>query len=218
MQLSQHDKRECSLYEVMMNDNDLIRSLRFRSMGLRYLHFVRLIAEQVVNMRNKSVATWWGERTPQEEAEEFDRQTKWSDATVVEPLLFNFYHGLELLLKGFVLLESVPDPNHRLTHLLKYFVAAYPSETELITLFQKYLSQSAMPEILIDFLEKNESSVDRFFESLRYPFNRNLSRNYKHTMLKYKQSEGLPFYEELVADIGTMDKYAVALGRKLERR
>jgi len=122
------------------------------------------------------------------------------------------------LLKGFVLSESGPNPKHRLTHLLESFVAAYPSETELITLFQKYLIQSAMPEILIDFLKKNESSVDHFFESLRYPFNLNLSRNYKHTMLKYKGGEGLPFYEELVADIGTMDKCTVALGRKLERR
>jgi hypothetical protein len=73
-----------------------------------------------------------------------------------------------------------------------------------------------MPEMLIDFLEKNESSVDRFFESLRYPFDRSLSQSYKHIMLKYKGSEGLPFYEELVADIGTMAKCAVSLGRKLK--
>jgi hypothetical protein len=72
-----------------------------------------------------------------------------------------------------------------------------------------------MPEMLIDFLEKNESSVDRFFESLRYPFDRSL-KSYKHIMLKYKGSEGLPFYEELAADIRTMAKCAVSLGRKLK--
>lgn len=188
-------------------------------MGLKYLHLVRVTAEQIVSMKNKTVATWWGERTPEEEAKELDRQTKWSDARLVEPLLFNFYHGLELLLKGFTLYKSALNPklDHRLTVLLASFMKEYPGEVDLITTFQKYLSERTMPKMLRDFLKKNESSVDRFYESLRYPFNRDMSQNYEHIVLKYKGRKGLPFYEEILTDIGVIEKCAVALGRKLER-
>jgi len=83
-----------------------------------------------------------GERTPEEEAKELDRQTKWSDARLVEPLLFNFYHGLELLLKGFALWKSGSNPklDHLLTVLLDSFMKEYPREVDLISAFQKYLA------------------------------------------------------------------------------
>src|SRR4030042_170616 len=151
----------------MANQNIFFRSLSFWSMGLKYLHLVRVTAEQVVNTKNQIVATWWGERTPQEEAKELDRQTKWSDARLVEPLLFNFYHGLELLLKGFALWKSDSNPklDHRLTVLLDSFMKEYPGEVDLISAFQKYLAEPTMPEMLRDFLEKNESHVDRLYES-----------------------------------------------------
>jgi hypothetical protein len=188
-------------------------------MGLKYLHLVRVTAEQVVDAKNKTVATWWGDRTPEEEASELDRQTKWSDARLIEPLLFNFYHGLELLLKGFVLWAAGMDTklDHRMTRLLESFMAAFPNEHELTKVFQKYITRSAMTELLSEYLEQNGLSVDNFYESLRYPFDRKFAQNYEHLVLKYKGREGLPFYEQLVTDIGSLAKMAVSLGRKLEQ-
>ncbi len=201
-----------------MEKNSYFRSLRFWSMGLVYLHLVRVTAEQVVDAQNKTLSTWWGDHTPEEEASELDRQTKWSDARLIEPLLFNFYHGLELLLKGFVLLSAGTSTklDHRMTGLFESFVAAFPDEHELIELFQKYLTRSAMPAMLSDFLEQNDSSVDNFYQSLRYPFDRKFAKNYEHLVLKYKGGEGLPFYEKLVTDIRSLAQMAVALGRKIE--
>lgn len=45
-----------------------------------------------------------------------------------------------------------------------------------------------------------------------------MSQNYEHIVLKYKGRKGLPFYEEILTDIGVIEKCAVALGRKLEKR
>jgi len=202
-----------------MDQNRYFRSLCFWGMGLKYLHFVRVTAEQVVGARNKTVATWWGDRSPEEEAAELDRQTKWSDARLIEPLLFNFYHGLELLLKGFALWVAGTNTklDHRMTRLLKSFLEAFPDEHELTEVFQKYVTLPAMPALLRDFLEQNDLSVDKFYEALRYPFDRRFAHNYEHLVLKHKGREGLPFYEQLVKDIGTLARMAVALGRKLEK-
>jgi hypothetical protein len=202
----------------MINQDIFFRSLSFWRMGLKYLHLARVTAERIVSTKNRTVATWWGERGPEEEAKELGRQTKWSDARLVEPLLFNFYHGLELLLKEFALWKSGPHSklDHRLTVLLDSFMKEYPGEGDLIMAFQKYLAKPAMPEMLRDFLEKNGCSVNQLYESLRYPFNRDMSQIYEHIMLKYKGYKGIPFYEELVTDIGVIAKCAVALGRDLE--
>jgi hypothetical protein len=126
---------------------------------------------------------------------------------------------LELLLKGFVLWAAGSNPrlDHRITRLLESFVAAFPDEHELTEVFQKYVTRSAMPALLSDFLEQNDSSVDKFYESLRYPFDRRFAQNYDHLVLKYKGREGLPFYEKLVTDIGALARMAVALRRKLEK-
>ncbi len=107
--------------------------------------------------------------------------------------------------------------DHLLTGLLDSFMKEYPGEVDLISAFQKYLSEPTMPEMLRDFLEKNEFHVDRLYESLRYPSSRDMSQNYEHIMLKYKGRKGLPFYEELVTDIGVIAKCAGALGRELQR-
>ena len=202
-----------------MNQNSYFRSLCFWSMGIKYLHLVRVNAEQVVDAKNRTVATWWGDRTIEEEASELDRQTKWSDERLLEPLLFNFFHGLELLLKGFILSSAGTNQklDHRISRLLKSFMIDFPNEHELIKVFKKYLTQSEMPELLSSYLIKNEISVDRFYESLRYPFDRKFNQNYKYIMIKYKGRKGLPFFEELITDIRSISRMAVSLGRNIEK-
>jgi hypothetical protein len=66
-------------------------------------------------------------------------------------------------------------------------------------------------------LEQNCLSVDKFYESLRYPFDRKFSQNYEYLVLQYRGREGLPFYQELVTDIQSLRKLAVSLGRKIEK-
>jgi hypothetical protein len=61
-----------------------------------------------------------------------------------------------------------------------------------------------------------KNPVDKFYESLRYPFDLKFTQNFKHLVLQYKGREGLPFYQELITDIWSLRKLAVSLGRKNE--
>lgn len=137
---------------------------------------------------------------------------------MVIPLLFNFYHGLELILKGFVIASEGKSAklNHGLTQLYHKFIKNYKNQTKLNKFFSKYLDKTQMPSLLLDFLTHNKLSVDRFYESLRYPFDLNLSNEYQHFVLKYQGTNGIQFYRSMSKDIREMMKLIVALGYSLE--
>ncbi len=80
---------------------------------------------------------------------DYEEQTKWSDHNISLPLIYNFYHGLELLLKGFVLLKNTnqnPRLNHKIEQLLDDFKAYFSNEVELIALLEKYISRNPQIE------------------------------------------------------------------------
>lgn len=201
-----------------MSEDTYYMSFTFWSLGLKYLHLTRVTTEQVVENRNQMVATWWGEKTPVEEAAELDRQTKWSDSRLVEPLLFNLFHGLELVLKGFVLFRQSESRklDHALTKLLRSFRSLYPAEQELARIFARYIESVSMPALLRDFLDANAASVDTYYQLFRYPFDRKFTKEHDHFTLKYKGCKGLPFYQDLLVDLKGLPKIVVALGRRLE--
>jgi hypothetical protein len=201
-----------------MSQNTYYRSLTFWSLGLKFLHLTRVTTEQVVKNRNRTVATWWGDKTPEAEAAELDRQTEWSDARLVEPLLFNLFTGLELLLKGFVLFKQTEHLklDHALTGLLMSFRSMYPTEEELTGVLERYIEIAAMPALLRDFLAANAATVDRYHQLFRYPYDLKLTKEHDHFELKYKGRHGLPFYTDLLTDLNGLSKRAVDLGRRLK--
>lgn len=184
-------------------------------MGEKYLHLSECICEQIISSRNRYMIvsrediSW----------EEYETKTKWNDANMAIPLLFNFYHGLELMLKGFVLFseKSGSQLDHKITELYKKFLAGYTDQQELIFLLRRYIDKSALPELLLDFVSQNRLSVDQFYESLRYPYNKKLTSEYQHLILKYRGPKGLQFYSDLRKDIRSMMKLIVALSRLLEK-
>jgi hypothetical protein len=205
--------------ENMKQGEIYYRSRTFWILGLKYIHLVRITAEQVVEHRNSIVAMWWGEKSSEEETAELAQQTNWSDARLVEPLLFNLFHGIELLLKGFALFEEdeSPELNHKLTPLLQSFKDMYPEEAKLTAVFERYVNDAVMPELLRDFLNDNNATVDDYYQLLRYPFDFNFTKEHDHFKLKYKGAEGLPFYQELVTNLTDIAKKSVALGRRLKQ-
>ena len=81
---------------------DYKRSLAFWTTSLYYLKLVEAVADQMVCQGNQYVIIGDIPISP----EDYEEQTKWSDHNISLPLLYNFYHGIELLLKGFVLLKN----------------------------------------------------------------------------------------------------------------
>lgn len=184
-------------------------------MGEKYWKLSQGVCEHIIRNQNKYMLV-----SDQDiDWKEYERKTKWNDVNMVIPLLFNVYHGLELMLKGFILFSEGGGTklDHSISELYRKFTMHYKDEKKLINLFGRYIEKTQMPTLLQEFLAHNKLSVNRFYESLRYPFNNNLSKEYQHFVLKYQGSNGIQFYRSLKKDIGEMMKHIVTLGNSLEK-
>lgn len=189
-------------------------SLAFWKMGEKFLNFVYGSSELISSNENKSIII---SNSPIND-DEFEEKTRWNDTNMAIPLLFNFYHGLELILKGFFLLHNEKENKltHSLSELYDDFEKNYKSQEKLLNLFGKYLMESKMPEILYSFLNCNKLDVDRFYESLRYPYNRKLSVKYDHFDLKDQDYDGIEFYKSLCRDIEEIIELTVNFAKNIE--
>lgn len=199
-----------------MKTNRYYTALTFWTMGEKYWKLSQAVSAQIARSGNIFFVAWSGKPPT---SNQYDKKTTWNDANMAIPLMFNFYHGVELMLKGFTLfsIENNSKLDHRITKLYRDFKLSYPDQVKLIEFFSKYLDKSQMPEVLQEFLTHNRLSVDHFYESLRYPYNHNLSQEYQHFLLKNRGSEGRAFYRVLSKDISAMLKLVVALGNSLKK-
>jgi len=203
--------------ETMCEPNRYDLALSFWTTSFEYLMLVENVARETVAQGNK-----WFMTKDSEDGEiaqgEYAEGIRWSDHTLIIPLLFNLYHGIELLTKGFLLVS--PDqnvkPEHSISRLCRQFAHAYPGESELIDFFMKFTDDQRLPALLGDFLRDNGLTLNDLYQALRYPSDRDFQALRQYVGLKYKGEDGLPFFDELAKDISAIRIAAVRLGRSLE--
>ena len=186
------------------------KALGYWTIGIQYLHLVHAVSNETINQGNPHCIISDHLLT----IEEYNKQSKWSDHNLIIPLLFNLYHGIEVLLKGFLTSRGVQfKASHKLSILFEEFQREFP-ETDLVTLFEKYINQEHLPKILDDFCKTSNITMNDYFQSLKYAESTKNSKFY-HLPLKYKGEEGIEFFKELVYDIEKIRKESVSLGRAI---
>lgn len=201
----------------MCKANEYELALSFWTVSFQYLMLVENVARETAAQGN----TWFmtknakdGEITP----EEYVEGTRWSDHTLIIPLVFNLYHGVELLVKGFLL--ASPDkkvkPKHSIGRLCREFALAYPNEKELIAFFRRFSEEQRLPSLLSSFLRDNGLTLDDLYQAVRYPSDQDFQTLRKYVELKYKGEDGLPFFNEHADELKAIRVAAVRLGRSLE--
>jgi len=144
---------------------------------------------------------------------EYEEMTKWSDFSIGIPVLFNFFHGVELLLKGFIALSKQVPPHHRLTELLENFENRYPLTKvgELIKSYTKCLNPQSP---LSRFFTTNGISIDDWYHALKYPDFKG-RQQFSHFELKYGGTGTLNFWQSLGRDAGNLRLESVQLAKSL---
>ncbi len=187
------------------------KALDLWKVGIQYLHMVQAVANETYSQGNKHCIVSDNHIS----SEQYMEDTKWSDHNLVIPLLFNFYHGLEVIMKGFL---TVKHPNtsffgHELTKLLNDLNKEY-GENELYETLGKYINQDTLPKIISDFLTNSNLSIDKYYQSLKYSETTDGNQAYHHS-LKYRSEEGADFLKNLHDDIEQLRKEVVSLGREV---
>lgn len=192
-------------------------ALSFWTLSFQYLMLVENVAREIMSHANPLGLTKLQSEGPITE-DELVEATRWSDQSLVVPLLFNLYHGIELLVKGVLLVTPGVrvKPQHSIQRLCHEFSAAYPNEIELNAFLQKYTEESQLPPLLRDFLRDNALTFDELYQALRYPSEPDFVDLKRYVQLKYKGQQGVRFFQELNEEIKSIRPLVVRLGRSLE--
>ena len=147
--------------------------MNFNYIGITY-QFWNLVRESINEMekiKNVSLLISGHDSniSDAESWEIYEEKTKWNDFKIGVPVLFNYYHGLELLMKG-LLQEINVEPrkkNHKLTEYYAQIIVHESKFTpEIINTLGQFLKKNNRFE---KFFTDNGGSVDDFYIMLRYP-------------------------------------------------
>jgi hypothetical protein len=137
------------------------------TLGYNFLQLTINSIEEMEKQGNHHTILSKGHSSEKESWDNYEEKTKWNDNNIALPVLFNFYHGIELIIKGLILeLTSLKlQKKHTLTILLSTFEK---SENAL-----EHNLQTVLKEILQydpnGIFKRNDTSIDRYHVLLRYP-------------------------------------------------
>ncbi|TXE15278.1 HEPN domain-containing protein [Seonamhaeicola algicola] len=180
-------------------------------LGLSY-QFWTLTKEAINEMKKQEnkkliMSKYDPNQTDEESHEEYYQKTKWNDFNVGVPILYNFYHGLELCMKG-LLQEINKFPTSKKTHsLTSYFEIIKENKKsfipEIIHSIDKVLNNE---NSFSSFFESNNSNVDSYYQLLRYPESYKGNEIYFHGEIRGKEKIGLKNFESIYKSCVDIEK------------
>lgn len=173
--------------------------------GIQYLRLSEAACQELVKQENVHGVVFSGPW----DWEDYLEVTKWSDHSIGIAILFNFFHGIEVLLKGFISLRRSTPKHHKLTDILREFEKEFP-ESGLSSLARKHTVDLDPSSPLGLFLAKNRVSVDEWYVALKYPESTK-GHTYTHADLKYGGSNTLNFWKSIGETAVDLRKEAVKL-------
>ena len=180
--------------------------------GTQYLRLAEAACGELVQRENVTGVIFNGEI----DWDEYLEVTKWSDQSIGIAVLFNFLHGVEVLVKGFLLSQG-QDPaahRHKLSKLVESFESNFPNSNMAI-LIRKYTLEIEPNSPFGTFLTSNGASIDDWYEALKYPES-NRGKLFTHDDLKYGGAATLCFWRDLGETAANIRKEAVSLSRAIQ--
>tara|TARA_R110002072_G_scaffold139442_2_gene283059 strand:+ start:1416 stop:2045 length:630 start_codon:yes stop_codon:yes gene_type:complete len=176
------------------NKTKKVNLRRANYLGLSY-QFWTLTKESINEMGKQGnkkliMSLYDPNETDEQSHQNYYQKTKWNDFNIGVPILFNFYHGLELCMKG-LLQEIGKLPTNKNHKLSGYFQIISENNSvfipEIIDSIGKVLN-SENP--FHDFFKSNNSNVDNYYQLLRYPESVK-GNNFLHGEIRGREQIGL---------------------------
>lgn len=188
--------------------NNSVKALARWTISEKFLRLAEASCAQLVANGNKHVLVSEGPI-------DYEEATRWSDFSVGLPILFNFFHGIELLLKGFLVLAGrKPANRHELTILLSEFERLH-NGSQLAQSLARNIRDIDADSPLGKHLKTNSIKIDDWYQALKYPESTK-GQPFSHFDLKYGGSETLSFWQELGESARQLREQAVKLSCQIE--
>jgi hypothetical protein len=167
-----------------------------------FLQLVESVLTETVSHQNVHIYVG----PPREDIGEYYRQmTRWSDFRILVPTLFNFFHGIELILKAanYKIEPPSSNPNHKLSALLAKFKVNYPNAVELISIFKKYISPDSTDCMILKafYVSNNIADSSQFYELFKYPYSKDFESDFDYGDLRNLDTDGVIFLKQIIKDI-----------------
>lgn len=153
------------------------------NLGYNFLQVVVNSIEEMEKQSNANVIFSYSYDSDEQGWLDYEKKTRWNDNNIGIPILFNFFHGVELVLKGLII-NNAGDPNkgHKLNLLLEELEnRLFPKDEKLIIHFKNIIFDKE----LLSFFKENETKMNEYHLLLKYP------KPVKGIMYKYKSVRGL---------------------------
>jgi len=151
--------------------------------------------------------------------EEYYEKTKWSDFNVLIPILFNFYHGIELLMKGIVVLADGKTINsHKLSKIYKILKENHKVPDEIKDVLSFYIEIENMDFWhLKDFIAENNITIDDVYEAFRYPVDNKYTKVYEYGLsLTGREDDIIENFKKIINNCRKLRKEAFRYFRATE--
>jgi len=184
---------------------------KWGTLALKFFNSAAFQAKRIVQSGNPNVIISDKEMS----IEEYDIATEANDRNLAIPVIYNFYHGVELLLKGALLADGkLQKKDHNLDNLYSSFCKEFPNEQDMIDEFGKVIIPSSMEkdDPVRRFCEVNKLTPAKFYEALRYPENRS-GDDFIHSGLSYNEGVGADYFDRLSKSIDALRIAYIALAR-----
>lgn len=172
------------------------RARKYFLLADQYLETSKLLLETLINNDNSNA----GFGSTQEEAyEEMRKNVLKSDATLLIPTIFNSYQGLELFLKGLLLINGIEaDNTHEVSDMIAKINGIYGDKSDIYKKIRAFYKEQV--DILKNYKKTNNiTTTKELYESLRYPEDNSLAiKEYDYFDLKYNGDLGIRNFKVLL--------------------
>lgn len=167
----------------------------FISLAYNYWQLVRNSIEEMEFQGNKNLIISVFNKEAGDNWEFYEEKTKWNDNNIGIPILFNFYHGLELFMKGLLELKKINfDTNHNLHQLyqtIKNNEQVY--DKEIVNRLKKNIFD--FDELRV-FFNDNKIDASKFYECFKYPISKN-NFNFYYGSIRGKEDLTFKIYKNI---------------------
>jgi hypothetical protein len=182
---------------------DKFDAVRLYGLSINFWQLTLNAAAELINSGNPSSMRYEGWGMPS--GEEYEEHMKWSDINIVEPTLFNFYHGIELSLKSLIYAKEIEiNNNHKLSNLFDTYKSLYDNQI-LNSFYEKYIHQDKLPCILKDFCQESDMTMDLYFQSLKYSTSTK-GQIFNHSSLRAHGENGVKLFQEIQESLKSVRK------------